>query len=568
MGPPTPSKTLDKGSTGAVPNTATGKSTQVEKPRAKRPNYAKIHAQPLPVKVYPLPAFIPHYPITLLRIAYVLLSDYFFPPSSHDDTRYVGYFSPETRSVHVTDPVAVRALWEKGFFGKGTLSRSEPTWLDQEKKRRGLAETQTSEEVTDRRRQERLVFKKERARKEQEAIEQQLREEKEKAALVVVTEIKENVKPVAMDTPVVSMGLSQVEDDDEDIFPNWGNASTPATPASSTKPNGHVPSVPSTTEVQAKIQAEPIPVPELVPDSTRKEVRFDDVTWNGTQKSSKDSTPEEKLIETLEENLSPEDQLTDAVGQALADQIQSSLPSVLDALPLEEPDAAELNEPDEEPLKNEEHLQLTLEEAFFLIYSLDALRLENLPPSILPFTSSSPTPKPNIPSLLTLFRRTYTSFTPSLTSNPTPPLRPDDPFLLSYITYHHFRSLGWVVRPGTKFAVDYLLYARGPVFSHAAFAIVIVPAYSHPWWSANEERRQDVEERKGNGEKDWWWFHTVNRIQAQVLKTLVLAYVDVPPPVEGESDGEGEGGSVGKLLARYKVREFAVRRWVPNRTRD
>ena len=47
---------------------------------------------------------------------------------------------------------------------------------------------------------------------------------------------------------------------------------------------------------------------------------------------------------------------------------------------------------------------------------------------------------------------------------------PNNPFIIKYAVYHHFRSLGWVVRGGLKFSVDYLLYKRGPVFSHAEFA--------------------------------------------------------------------------------------------------
>ena len=49
-----------------------------------------------------------------------------------------------------------------------------------------------------------------------------------------------------------------------------------------------------------------------------------------------------------------------------------------------------------------------------------------------------------------------------------PRLLPDDPFLVSYAVYHYFRSLGWVVKPGIKFCCDWLLYRKGPVFSHAA----------------------------------------------------------------------------------------------------
>lgn len=47
------------------------------------------------------------------------------------------------------------------------------------------------------------------------------------------------------------------------------------------------------------------------------------------------------------------------------------------------------------------------------------------------------------------------------------PLQLDNPFLVHYAVYHHYRSLGWVVKGGIKFCVDYLLYKRGPVFAHA-----------------------------------------------------------------------------------------------------
>jgi tRNA-splicing endonuclease subunit Sen2 len=47
------------------------------------------------------------------------------------------------------------------------------------------------------------------------------------------------------------------------------------------------------------------------------------------------------------------------------------------------------------------------------------------------------------------------------------PARFDNPFLVNYAVYHHYRALGWVVKNGIKFCVDLLLYKRGPVFSHA-----------------------------------------------------------------------------------------------------
>lgn len=57
---------------------------------------------------------------------------------------------------------------------------------------------------------------------------------------------------------------------------------------------------------------------------------------------------------------------------------------------------------------------------------------------------------------------------PHLQSSPSRAhLRPDNPFLINYVFLHHYRSLGWVVKNGVKFCVDYLLYKRGPVFHHA-----------------------------------------------------------------------------------------------------
>ena len=142
-------------------------------------------------------------------------------------------------------------------------------------------------------------------------------------------------------------------------------------------------------------------------------------------------------------------------------------------------------------------------------------------------------------------------------------LAPDNQFILNYVVYHHFRALGWVIRPGVKFSCDYMLYHRGPVFSHAEFAVLIMPAYSHHYWDTTEGQEQ----RRIKEQKDWWWLHCINRVQSQVRKTLVLCYVDVPPPSDVFSP-YNESLDIGALLKRYQVREFLLRRWLANRSRD
>ncbi|TGO49495.1 hypothetical protein BOTNAR_0429g00080 [Botryotinia narcissicola] len=197
-------------------------------------------------------------------------------------------------------------------------------------------------------------------------------------------------------------------------------------------------------------------------------------------------------------------------------------------------------------IEDQEHFQLTMEEAFFLSYGLGALTVLD-PVTKLALSNQD---------LFSLFRKS--SYFPP-TSNPS--LSTDDPFLVNYVVYHHFRSLGWVVRGGTKFSVDYLLYNRGPVFSHAEFAVLILPSYSDPYWSRGPFLENYV---KGKQERSWSWMHCINRVITQVKKTLILVYVDIPAPV----DGNIKENSVDELLGKYKVREVVLKRWSPNRSRD
>jgi len=99
-----------------------------------------------------------------------------------------------------------------------------------------------------------------------------------------------------------------------------------------------------------------------------------------------------------------------------------------------------------------------------------------------------------------------------------------------------------------------VLYNRGPAFSHAEFAVIIIPSYSHPYWSEHPEK----EMRQG-----WHWLHCINRVSSQVKKTLIMCFVDIPPPT-----AEKGGVNIPALLRKYKVREVSLRRWLPSRNRD
>lgn len=440
---------------------------QQPEPRAyPRPNYGKLHARPLPLATFPLPPLIPHNPLSVLQIAFTYIYQKLYPPSSHPKVIYKAYWSPETRSVHVTDETATRALWECGFFGKGSLSRSEPSWLDREKRRRGLLVSETSEEFTIQRREERKKFKNERARLQREALEGKLREEHGSRASSGTAE------------PTARAGYKSLN-------------------------GGPVDSLDESAE--SFIGEEPLdppnPAPILVADPTANQTALRSGALEQPTDQSERQTQEEPGVEAA-------------------------------------------------AIVNQEHLQLAPSEAFFLVYGLGILSIHK------ETTAASV----SISDIFNSFRR-YSHFPPL----PGSSLQPDDPFLLSYTSYHHFRSLGWVVRPGIKFAVDWLLYLRGPVFSHAEFAVIVLPAYTHPYWRSTPEL--DISTRKKES-KTWWWVHCVNRVQSQVKKTLVLVYVEVPPPsalplvdTEGVLDIE-------MFLKLYKVRELTLKRWIANRERD
>lgn len=43
-----------------------------------------------------------------------------------------GYWDAFTRSVWITNPKDSAILWQRGFFGKGNLSRSDPSWVSRQ----------------------------------------------------------------------------------------------------------------------------------------------------------------------------------------------------------------------------------------------------------------------------------------------------------------------------------------------------------------------------------------------------------------------------------------------------
>ncbi|KUJ17768.1 uncharacterized protein LY89DRAFT_61093 [Mollisia scopiformis] len=589
----------------------------------------KLYNLPAPLRTFPLPTFVPHNPLSLFHILYVWLSHTIKRPSSHFDILYQGLFSPETRSVHVTDIRSIRGLWEQGFFGKGTLSRSEPSWLNREKTRRGDKAKTTSEENTRKRRAERQQTKWERARKEREAIDQTLLEEAKHAEVHVEALSHDDV---AVPTPIdagIEGNAERAESAAQQLsVPTKVELVAPIGPLEllalpnalaelDTCTEGHNFDVDCLAEESAshsidRFHTPPIGPLELLalPNSLQSDINLrenskhfatptnhhptllpmnlkplPDAKMNGNGlltsnafginshaktddleivggSETNDDTVDESIHseETTETNGTPPNGSVLSNGGPSTPKMkrQKSVrfsPTVEKTTFLQsEPPSPERaaigsSSVEEEPLviKTQEHLQLMLEEAFFLSYALGAI-------SILNTETNAPISNRD---LFYLFRKT--SYFPPQTN---PSLSPDDPFMMNYVVYHHYRSLGWVVRSGIKFSVDYMLYNRGPVFSHAEFGVVILPSYSDPYWTSDPFLEKYSKEKQ---QRTWAWMSCINRVITQVKKTLILTYVDVPKPLSAQ---EEQDLGIDGALARYKVREIVMKRFAANRMRD
>jgi len=295
-----------------------------------RLNLNEIYRIPIPLAVYPVPTFFPTNPFWLLQFAYNCVYQILFS-SSHPKPRFKGVFSPHTRSVQITEEATAKILWQQGFFGKGSLSRSEPTWLNREKRKRGLLAKVTSEEITRKRREERKEFKNERARKEREAIEQRLKDEGKISTSIGDSKAREGSKLLenGHTNGTAFLNIRGPETTLEDLLASTGVSAEGAYEGLGPELGGQVQSTESG---------------DSSGETPNKSVRFS----------------------------------TD-VNQSQASQVEST------PLPLLHSDGNK----EVEVIENKEHLQLTLEEAFFLVFGLGVLDVVDPETSVISAQTSS-----------------------------------------------------------------------------------------------------------------------------------------------------------------------------------
>lgn len=134
---------------------------ELREPAQKRASPQILHyATPFPAVASPLPASLVSYIAGLLLTSTVKLQ-----PKPLE-----AVYDPFSQAVWVQDARSVEFLWAQGFFGKGSLSRSEPTWWTRAQNKMGAGLQLTSEEVTAIRRAERKAAKIVKAKEKEEAL--------------------------------------------------------------------------------------------------------------------------------------------------------------------------------------------------------------------------------------------------------------------------------------------------------------------------------------------------------------------------------------------------------------
>ncbi|XP_075039262.1 tRNA-splicing endonuclease subunit Sen2 isoform X2 [Mixophyes fleayi] len=170
------------------------------------------------------------------------------------------------------------------------------------------------------------------------------------------------------------------------------------------------------------------------------------------------------------------------------------------------------------PFRIFEYLQLSREEAFFLVYALGCLSVTY---------KKEPLP---ILKLWEVFNAAQQNF-------PT-----------SYMAYQHFRSKGWVPKVGLKYGTDLLLYRKGPPFYHASYSVIV---------ELVDENFEGLPLRP----LTWRSLSGLNRTTMNVSKELLICYLIKPPGFTGKDINTPE------CIKKFKIQAMIVSRWISSRER-
>ncbi|KAJ7946745.1 tRNA-splicing endonuclease subunit Sen2 [Quillaja saponaria] len=165
--------------------------------------------------------------------------------------------------------------------------------------------------------------------------------------------------------------------------------------------------------------------------------------------------------------------------------------------------------------KDKQWFQLSLEEAFFLCYSLKCLKIK--------VGDSSPKSYEELWHCMITRKETFSDL---------------------YKAYSHLRMKNWVVKSGSQYGVDFVAYRHHPSLVHSEYAVLVL----------SEGVGNDLNGRL----RVWSDFHCTTRLCGSVVKTLLVLYIN----------RNGNSNVSPLCLEKYTVEERTVSRWSPEQCRE
>ncbi|CAH1453231.1 unnamed protein product [Lactuca virosa] len=179
--------------------------------------------------------------------------------------------------------------------------------------------------------------------------------------------------------------------------------------------------------------------------------------------------------------------------------------------------------------KDKQWFQLTVEEAFYLSFSLNCIKI----------VTGDNVIKTNNELW------DYINMTSKRVSFPD-----------FFKAYSHLRAKNWVVRSGCQYGVDFVAYCHHPSLVHSEYGVLVFPEWNRNQnWNGNEDGNGIGNDRL----RVWSDFQCMLRLSGSVAKTLLILYVN----------RNGENGEIGVdspcCLGNYSVEERTITRWNPER---
>lgn len=132
-------------------------------------------------------------------------------------------------------------------------------------------------------------------------------------------------------------------------------------------------------------------------------------------------------------------------------------------------------------------------------------------------------------------------------------------FIAEYCCFCNYRNMGWIVKGGMKYGVDYLLYSKGgPELKHSQLAVSI-----HFIETLQSSKSIDVDRFQRMVQ-----LQTLSRVTETVSKGLLLSIV-----YKKSSDILNQSNTTDDIynpciLNSYCIKDFIINRWDPSKARE